>query len=210
MDSIILVGGGGHCISAIDVIEKTGLYQIQGILDIPDKVGQKILDYHVIGTDEDIAKYSKKEYLFLITVGQIASSDLRKNIYYKIKKAGGTIPVIVSPLAYVSKYAKIGEGTIIMHGSIVNASASIGICSILNTQSLIEHEATIGNFCHISTASIINGQAIIGDQCFVGSNTVVANNISIISNSIISAGSQVLRNINEPGTYIGQPLRKIH
>ena len=35
---ILLVGGGGHCISSIDVIESTNEYRIGGIIDIKEKI----------------------------------------------------------------------------------------------------------------------------------------------------------------------------
>ena len=209
MEPIILIGGGGHCISCIDVIEKAGLYKILGILDLPEKKGEKILNYSVIGTDADIVDFVKKCPNFLITVGQINSSSIRRKIFENIVRAGGNLPSITSPLSHVSEYASIGKGTIIMHHVLINAGASVGDCSILNTKSLIEHEAVIGDFCHISTAAVINGQVNVGDNCFIGSNTVVANNTNINADTIIAAGSQVLRNIEIPGTYIGQPLRKI-
>lgn len=34
---------------------------------------------------------------------------------------GGKLPVIISPLAYVSKHAGIEEGTIVMHYALENA-----------------------------------------------------------------------------------------
>jgi len=209
MKPIILIGGGGHCVSCIDVIEKTGLYQIIGILDLAEKMGQKLLNYSIIGTDNELEQFVSESPDFLITVGQIKSSALREKLYHKVKVAGGNLPVIISPIANVSKYATIEEGTIVMHHSLVNAGAAIGKGCILNSKSLIEHEATVGNFCHISTASIVNGQANIGDCCFIGSNTVVANNTTIVANTVIASGSQVLISIEFPGTYLGSPLRKI-
>ncbi len=161
------------------------------------------------GKDDEIAQFLPECSNFLITVGQISSSTIREKIFSKVIQAGGKLPVIISPLAHVSKYATIGEGSVIMHQVLINAGASIGACCIINSKALIEHEANIGDFCHISTASVINGQARVGDRCFIGSNTVVANNTNVIADTIIAAGSQVLKSIEIPGTYIGQPLRKI-
>jgi sugar O-acyltransferase (sialic acid O-acetyltransferase NeuD family) len=209
MKPIILVGGGGHCISCIDVIEQTGLFQIMGILDLPEKLGEKVLNYQVIGTDNELERFLPDCADFLITVGQIKSSALRKKLFHKIKIAGGNLPVIISPIAHVSRYVHIEEGTIVMHQALINAGASLGKGCIINTKALIEHEAVVGSFCHISTAAIINGQVKIGDSCFIGSNTVIANNTDIAANTVIAAGSQVLRSIESSGIYIGQPIRKI-
>lgn len=209
MIPIILIGGGGHCISCIDVIEQTGLFQILGILDLQERIGEKVLNYSIIGKDNELEKLSQGCPNFLITVGQIKSSELREELFNKVKKIGGNLPCIISPLANVSKYATIQEGTIVMHHALINAGASVGKGCIINSKSLIEHEAKIGDFCHISTAAVVNGQVNIGDSCFIGSNTVIANNTDITAKVVVAAGSQVLRSIKSPGTYLGQPLRKI-
>jgi sugar O-acyltransferase (sialic acid O-acetyltransferase NeuD family) len=209
MNPIILIGGGGHCISCIDVIESTGLFTIIGILDTHEKVGQKVLDYPIIGTDEDIKNLMSQCSNFLITVGQIKSSAIRELIWSKVNEAGGNLPVIISPTAHVSNHAKLAEGIIVMHHALINAGTTIGKACIINSKALIEHETTIGDFCHISTAAVVNGQVNIGDSCFIGSNTVIGNNTNLVANTIIAAGSQVLKNIKLSGTYIGQPLRKI-
>jgi len=175
---IILIGGGGHCISCIDVIELEGKYTIVGILDLPEKVGQKILDYKIIGTDKQIKDYVKTCPDFLITVGQIKSAGIRRKIFNKVKEVGGSLPVITSPQAYVSKHATVDEGTIIMHHAVVNANAIIGKCGIINSKALVEHEAVINDFCHISTATCINGQVTIGANSFIGSNSTISNNIT--------------------------------
>jgi sugar O-acyltransferase (sialic acid O-acetyltransferase NeuD family) len=209
MEPIILIGGGGHCISCIDVIEKTGKYEIVGILDLPGKIGQKVLGYPIIGTDDELVTFLPRSANFLITVGQIDSSVLREKIFNRVKQAGGNLPVIVSSGAYVSKHAEIAEGTVIMHNVLVNAGAKIGKACIINTNALIEHEAEVGDFCHISTSAIANGQVKIGSRCFIGSNTVIGNNTAVTDHVVIAAGSQVLKNVTLPGTYIGNPLRKI-
>lgn len=208
-EPIILVGGGGHCISAIDVIESNKQYEIKGILDMPDKVGQSILGYPIIGSDDQIQELVSHTPNFLITVGQIRNAKIRKKIVEKVILVKGELPVISSGLAYISRHADVEDGTILMHGAVINAGAKIGKACIINSKALIEHEATVGDFTHISTASILNGQVSVGSNCFIGSNTVIANNITICDNVIIAAGSQVLKSITKPGIYIGSPLRKI-
>lgn len=206
---IILIGGGGHCISCIDVIESTGKYEIAGILDVPDKVGSSILGYPVIGTDDKIETFTSNGFEFVITVGQIQSSKLREKIYNKVKEAGGRLPVIVSSKAYVSKHATLEDGTVVMHHVLINAGAIVGKCAIINSKALLEHESVTGDFCHISTGAILNGQVKTGNSCFIGSNTVVGNNLEICDNVVVAAGSQVLKSIKLAGIYIGNPLRKI-
>ena len=201
---LILIGGGGHCKSIIEVAESVG-YEIKGILDMPDEVGKEVLPGHkVIGTDDEIPRYVE-ECDFVVTVGFIKNPALRIKLYNKVKTAGGRLATIIASTAYVSKYAELGEGTVIMHYAIVNAGAKIGENCIINTFVNIEHDAVVGNQCHISTGTMVNGECKIGENCFIGSQSVCANCIEIASDIIVGAGSVVYKSLRMKGIYVGNP-----
>lgn len=191
MDKLILVGGGGHCKSCIDVIEYQKKYSIAGIIDKQDKIGQSVLGYKIIADDNEFANIIKDGYYFLITVGQLKTPDVRISIYNKLKSLNAKFASVVSPLAYVSKFAKISEGSIIMHDAVINADVSVGNNCIINTKALIEHDCKIGSHCHISTCSVLNGGVCVGDMSFIGSNSTVIQGIKIPSGTFIKAGSLV-------------------
>ncbi len=191
MNKIILIGGGGHCKSVIDVIEQEGRFEISGIVDKIELLGSKVLGYPVIGSDSDLESLAKNYQNAIITVGQIKSASLRIKLYDLAIKAGFNLPYIISPNAYVSKHSKIGNGTVVMSNAIVNANASIGANCIINSKALIEHDCFISNHCHISTNATINGGVKIGSKCFIGSNVTTKENITIKENSFILAGSLV-------------------
>jgi len=192
---IILVGGGGHCKSCIDVIEQEGKYQIAGIIDLPEKLHQRILDYEIIATDDDLPQLVKEYRNFLVTLGQIKSPDKRIRISQTLKELEAKLPVIISPLAYVSKHARIGDGTVIMHHALINAGAKIGTNCIINTKALIEHDAVIGDHCHIATGAIINGGVKVGSGTFLGSNAVCKEYIKIGENLVIGCGARIIKDV---------------
>ena len=191
MEKIVLIGGGGHCKSCIDVIEQEKKFEIKGILDVAEKVGTKILGYEIIGTDDDIEKFVNEGCCFLITVGQIKSANLRIKLFQKVKNAGGKVATVVSPRAYISKHTSVDEGTIVMHDVLINADAKIGKNCIINTKSLIEHECIIKDNCHIAVGTVIAGEAEIGEETFVGANSTIVQCVKIPSKSFIKAGSLV-------------------
>lgn len=201
--NLILIGGGGHCKSVIDVAESAG-YNILGILDMPEEVGKPVLDYTVIGTDDDIPQYTDKAE-FIITVGFIKNPSIRVRIYDKVKQAGGKLATIVASTAHVSRYATLGEGTVVMHLAVVNAGAKIGENCIINTFCNIEHDAVIGAQCHISTGTMVNGDCKVGERVFIGSQSVLANGITVEEDIIVGAGSVVRKSISEKGVYAGNP-----
>lgn len=203
MNSLILVGGGGHCKSVMEAAESAG-YHILGVLDLPENVGKRILSAKVIGTDDDIPYYVDKAS-FVVTVGFITDPGIRIRLFNRIKESGGQLATVIASTAYVSKYATIGEGTVVLHQAFVNADAQIGKNVILNTATNIEHDAVIGDHCHISTGTMVNGACKIGDRCFIGSQSVLAHCISIGEDIIVSGGSFVRKTITEKGIYSGNP-----
>jgi sugar O-acyltransferase (sialic acid O-acetyltransferase NeuD family) len=188
-EKIVLIGGGGHCHSVIDVIEQENKYEIIGIVDTKENIGKKVLDYEVIASDDDLETIFLSCKNAVITVGQIESNKIRVNIYNKLKQIGFNLPVIISPLAYVSRYSFINESTIIMHHALINANVKIGKNCIINTKALIEHDCVIGDNCHISTASVINGGVTVKENSFFGSNATSKQSIKI--EGFIKAGSLV-------------------
>ena len=203
MKPLIFIGGGGHCKSVIEAAESAG-YRILGVLDLPEKVGKDILSAKVIGTDEDISTYVDKAE-FVVTVGFINNPAMRIELYNKVKEAGGRLATIIASTAYVSKYASIGEGTVVMHHAFVNAGAQVGKNVIINTFANIEHDAVVGDQCHIATGTIVNGNCKVGNNVFIGSQSVLSNGIVVGDDIVVGAGSLVRKSIQKKGTYFGNP-----
>ena len=193
-EKIILIGGGGHCKSCIDVIEQEGHFTIAGIVDMLEKKQHNVLGYPVIGTEADLAELIKTFPNVLITLGQIKSPTRRMELFKDLMQIGARFPVIQSPLAYVSHHAYAANGTIIMHHALINAGARVGRNCIINTKALVEHDAIIEDHCHISTGAIVNGGVTIGSGSFFGSGAVSKEYTSIPANSFIKANSLTPKN----------------
>lgn len=189
MRSIILIGGGGHCKSCIDVIELEGKYRIEGIVDRKEKISQEVLGYKIIASDENLSELAKEYKYFHITIGQIGLPGIRSKIFEQLKSLNVELPVIISPKAHVSKHSVIGEGSIIMHYALINSDAMIGKNCIINTRALIEHDSIVEDYCHIATGAIINGNSKIGKNSFIGSGAVTKQGVIIPENSFVKANS---------------------
>ena len=200
-DEIVLIGGGGHCKACIDVIEKEDKYKIAGIIDVKERIDEKVLGYEIFACDDNLLKLTKEYKYFFITIGQIKSAEKRMKIFGFFEKKNIRLPIVISPLAYVSRHAHLEEGTIIMHKAFVNANAKIGKCCIINTGSIIEHDARVGNHCHISTGAIVNGGARVGSRTFIGSNAVIREQKAIGEGSIISCGARIMTDL-EKGSLV--------
>jgi sugar O-acyltransferase (sialic acid O-acetyltransferase NeuD family) len=202
---LVLIGGGGHAKSCISCIESAGI-DIAGILDA--RLGD-VCGYQILGDDDLVGGLIAEGYDFFIAVGQIMCAEKRKAIYNRIVTAGGRLAVVVASDGLVARTASLGDGTIVMHKSVVNSDAIIGLNCIVNTGAIIEHDVVIADHTHISTGAIINGGCRIGEGTFIGSGAIVKNGVSICEGVVIGAGSLVLKDINEAGIYVGIPVSRL-
>jgi UDP-perosamine 4-acetyltransferase len=206
-DQIILIGGGGHCKACIDVLEAEDRFKIAGIVDLKGKIDQEVLGYKIIASDENLPELAKKYRYFLITIGQTKSPQLRIEKYNFLRNLNINLPVIISPLAYISKHTFIGEGTIVMHRAVVNADARIGKNCIINTGAIVEHDCLIDDHVHISPGAVLSGGVSVSKGAFIGTGATVMQGIKIGKDVIVGAGAVVINDVEDDRTVKGVPAK---
>lgn len=158
-----------------------------------------------MGVDAALSELRVSASSALVAVGQIQTPDIRIELYRRLKALDYGLPVIVSPVAHKSRHAEIGEGTIVMHGAIINTGTQVGVNCIINSRALLEHGVTVGDHCHISTAAVVNGDAVIGDGTFIGSGAVIRERVRIGRRCLIGMGAIVRHDLPDESVFYGTP-----
>lgn len=211
MEDIILLGGGGHCKSVIDTINKLGKYNIVGILDIKDKIGTKIYNIEIIGTDDELINhYNNGVKNAFISLGSIGDTRVRRKLNDNIKDVGMTLPSIIDPTAIIAENIKIGEGSFVGKGVILNCDSDIGANCIINSGVIVEHDCIIDDYAHIAPGATLSGGVNIGSDSHIGTNSAIIQNIVIGKNTIIGAGSVVVQDISNNKKAYGNPCKEVH
>lgn len=192
-DPVLLLGAGGHARACIDVIEEHGGYEIGGLIGRTEEVGLEVLGYPVVGADKDLIDLTREYRHVIVAAGQIKTPDLRIRLRDAAREAGYQFPTVVSPRAHVSQHAEIGEGTVVLHGAVVNAGARVGRNCIVNSMALVEHDVTVADHCHVSTGARVNSGVAIGSGTFIGSGAIVRQSLTIGSRCVVGMGQRVLR-----------------
>lgn len=190
--TILLIGAGGHSHACIDAIEQQAVFSIFGLVCADGESRAARLGHPVVGTDADLPTLAGQCRHALVAAGQISSPELRMRLYRQALALGLQMPAIISGKAYVSPHAKVGPGTLVMHGAVVNAGACVGANCIINSRALVEHDARVGDHCHIATGAILNGGVQVGDGSFIGSGSVVREGLRIGTGCLVGMG-QVVR-----------------
>jgi len=208
MEKIIVIGGGGHAKVAISIIKKLDKFEIVGFTDRLSR--DKILGIPYIGSDAVLKNfYDDGVKNAFIGIGQIKSSKIRTEMFFKLKNIGFNLPNIISGDSILSDNVQLGEGVIIMNGAILEAGCTIGDGCIVNTNSSINHDSNIGSFTHIAPGATICGDVNIGNNVLIGAGTTIIQGLKINDDIIISTGSIVTKSILDSGLYAKNPLRKI-
>ncbi len=200
---IIIYGAGGHAESCISLIEKTQEFEILGLIGLKSEVGKKILDYYVIGSDNDISEVVKASKKVIIGIGGVNknSTQIRAEIYKKLNLYKLEFPVIYPESANISKKILLSDGVTVFNNVTIGPNVKVGLCSILNNNCLIEHGVSIGSFCHISTGAIINGNTFIGDNSFIGSGAIIKNGLKIGKNCYVGMGEILKKDLPDNTVY---------
>jgi sugar O-acyltransferase (sialic acid O-acetyltransferase NeuD family) len=201
---LIIIGAGGHARSCIDTIEQEGKYQIGGLVGLSQEVGSSQFGYEVLATDSELDELAKQFQYAFVALGQIHSPKPRIRLYEKLIAAGFVVPSIIASSAYVSPHAKIGAGTIVMHGAILNAGVVVGKNCIINTRALLEHDSQVSDHCHISTGAILNGNTSVGTGSFIGSAAVIKEGVSVGAGSLVGMGIALRHNLGDACQYLGE------
>ncbi|MCR0204570.1 acetyltransferase [[Clostridium] innocuum] len=202
MKELIIIGIGGHGKVIADIAYSNGYKVVLFLDDI-----KKSFDNHqVVGTIKDIDKFNSDNYEFIVAIGK---NKIRKIIQKELITKGFNITTLIHPSVVISPSVKIGKGTVVMANCVINAGTLIGEGCIINTASTIDHDCIVHDFVHISPGVHIAGTVEIRERTWIGIGSSIKNNIKICEDCIFGAGSVVIKDIFNSGTYVGVPVKKV-
>lgn len=203
MKFVIIIGASGHSKVIADIIQKSG-DRVIGFLEDNTDLPPTVLTYPILGPVSSYTRYTSRA-AFIIAIG---NAQVRERIAETL--AGVTWYTAVHPMAVISRReVSIGSGTVVMATAVINSGATIGKHCIINTGAIVEHDNQIEDYVHVSVGAKLAGTVSIGKSTWIGIGACVSNNHSICSDCVIGAGAVVVKDIVEPGTYVGVPAKRL-
>ena len=198
MNRLIIIGASGHGKVVADIAVLNG-YEDIVFLDNNLKI-KVCAGYPVLGSDMMTAELEGEVFV------AVGNAEQRKRLMERYPKR--SFPTLIHPSAVVAKDVEIGEGSVVMAGTVINSGAKIGRGVIVNTSSSIDHDCVVKDYCHIAVGAHLSGTVVVGSETWIGAGAIVSNNVNICCGCMIGAGAVVIRDIGIQGTYVGVPARK--
>ena len=210
MKNVVIIGGGNQAHYVIDIIERAGQYNIVGIIDSIHPVGSDRFGYKIIGRQENISELIIQHQIY---GGIIAIGDnwIRGNVYLQISSLAPNFEFInaIHPSVIIGNNVKIGKGVTAMAGVIFNPKAVIGDFTFFATGAQVEHDCVISDFASISAGSVTGGHVKLGKYSALTLGVTVLDRLEIGENTVVGAGSLVLKSLPSNVLAYGNPLKII-
>jgi acetyltransferase EpsM len=197
---VAVIGAGGHAKVVASTLLAAG-FRVGGFYDDDaEKWGKYIFDIPVVGSIDELKQ--TKHALAIIGLGD---NKARKKIANELDLDWVTV---VHPFAWVHPDVRLGVGTLVCAGAVVQAGARIGAHTILNTKASVDHDCYVGDYVHIAVAHLAGG-ASADDGAFLSLGSTVLPNLSVGAWAHLGAGSIATKNIPPGSTAVGNPARII-
>jgi len=210
MMKIIIIGAGGHSKVIVDIIHNEQKYEIAGFIDNNLPIGHKVLDYKVLGKEEEINTLINKHEIFggIIAIGD---NFIRSNVEKKIKQLCNEFEFIncIHPKSNIAFNVVMGQGNVVMAGATINTSSEISNHCIFNTNCSIDHDNRIENFVSVAPNAVTGGNVEVGELSAIGIGATITDQVSIGYNCIIGASSLVNKDAKSNSVYYGIPAKFI-
>lgn len=211
MKKLVIVGAGdfGREVSwgAERINAQTPVWELLGFVDDGAAVQGRTVDgYPVLGPVSWLEAVTDELYV----VCSIGTGRVRKQVMERVLANPHLRPaVLIDPAAIVGRNAQVGPGCVVCAGTVLAISSRLEAHTIVNLNCTVGHDTVLEPYCTVHPGSNLSGRVHVGACTDIGTGTKIIQGLAVCPGCTLGAGTVVVRDITEPGTYAGVPARRI-
>lgn len=212
MKELYIFGAGEFAEIALDYFSRENQYKFKNFVvddDYIESSPNTIHGFEVKSFSSSLSDMQKVGSEVFIAISASRMNDDRKKVYERCKSLGVSFATYVSPMAFVSPYAKLGHNVFVFENNVIQNGATIGDNTILWSGNHIGHHTVVGSHVFLSSHVVISGFCVIEDNCYLGVNSTVIDHIKVAPKTLVGAGTLILADTQPHSIYVGNPGKKL-
>jgi len=207
---LIIFGNGQMAESFHSKFNALGEYEVVGFtVDRDFMQDERLLGLPVVPFDELGSHFRPGEVEAFVSVGPVKNNQIRAGRFRELKAQGYRLANWVSPLAMVSRDARIGENCSIGDYTLVQPHATVQDNAHIGSASIVGHHCMICQHAYLALHVVMAGSVTIGERAFLGAGVTIRDNVTIGEAAVIGAGSTILRDIEDDSVYTAPSAVKL-
>jgi sugar O-acyltransferase (sialic acid O-acetyltransferase NeuD family) len=208
MKDIVIIGAGGFGREVAwlieDINKQNNEWNILGFVDDNKEIhGTEMNGYEVLGDIEWLASQE------LNVVCAIGDPITKKRTIERLKDSNNSFPVLIHPSVIYSDRVSFGEGSIICAANIITTDIKIGNHVIINLDCTIGHDAILGDYTTVLPSVNVSGFVVTDESVSIGTGSAIIQGVKIGENTVVGAGSVVVKDLPDNCTAVGAPAKPI-
>lgn len=210
MTPLFVFGASGHARVIIDAVRRGGQFVLAGLIGGKDVRDEDIDGVAVVGGEGDLPRLSETHPGLQGIIG-IGDNRIREAVAERVLSLlpGFVFATVIHPSTTIASDVRIGSGTFVSAGAIINVGSRVGAHVIVNTGANIDHHAFLDDFSFIAPGATLAGNVTVGRGAFVGTGANVIPGRVIGKRAMVGAGAAVIRDVPDENTVVGIPARPI-
>lgn len=206
MRNVVVLGASGHAKVVVDILNCQAGYNVVGCVAPASSPIETVLGLPILGEDKDLPLLIRKHRIQGVVLG-IGDNYQRSQLLAKVREDTEGIEFVraLHPNAVIAKDAKIGEGTVVMAGAVVNPGCEIGRFCIVNSKASLDHDSTMEDFSSLAPGVTTGGDCYLEQFAAVNIGAVLSQGLRVGRHSVIGAGSVLLTSVASHVIAYGTP-----
>lgn len=210
VDKILLIGASGHAHALLSLLQRHGGFQPVGLIDSFQPPGSQVHGLAILGGEADVPRLCVRHGVrhLLVAIGdnfqRLAMTERLQQLL-----PDAVFPALVDPSAVVAADAQLASGVVVMAQAHVGAGCRLETGALLNTKASLDHDSCLGPYASLGPGAITGGSVLIGDRSFIGLGSQLVHQIRIGPDTLVGAGSLVLKDLPAGVLSYGSPARVI-
>lgn len=210
MEPVLVIGASGHARAVLDAIRAEGRLRVVGLIDSFQPPGTPAHGLTILGGEGDVPRLLKELGIEGVIIA-IGDNYQRAAMWDRLQQAAPTLRLdgAIHPASTMAPDIEIGPGSVVLPGAVVVSGGRIGRGCILNTACVLDHEGQMADWSSLGPGAVVGGRVRIGARTAVALGARVIQKLHLGADTLIGAGSLVLRDVPDGVVAYGSPARVI-